>query len=665
MDPFTIAALISAGSQIIGGVMQSDAASSATKQAAGAAQTAYQNQQRAYNEARRIYAPYVAGGYAGYNALANRFGLGGPGGGSVVSDAIDQTTPGAAPSPAEILANRPDVLAEFQRLSPNNIRNNLGIDYTPEAFATWWWNQHGQYEPNNAGIPRAGGGEASRTSVIGAQGMGGDQSSPLPGGGSGKSENALAMAGGGYAGTSPLEDPSKGPGGASGGTYGNADGLNYRAPDAYQTPAFDQTYSTPAYDAPAPYSAPTYDAPAPHAAPTFDQAYQAPAYTAPAFDQSYTAPTFDRTYEEPTFSRSWTEPTYTPPPEFSFSADSFKDNEAYKFAQEQGSGRVLASASATGSLKSGAALKALQDRGQQTAYQFYAPERDAAYARYADSRDFGRQTFDADRNFSYGEYRDARGDFNTDRDFSYGAYRDARGDYQDDRDFGYGAYRDTRGDFERDRDFGRTTYQDDRDFGYGAYRDTRGDFERDRTYGRAAYEDDRDFGRSAYETDRIYGRDSYENDRDFGRTTYQDDRDFGYGATRDARSDYQDDRDFGYGQYIDTRNFDRSRYADDRNYLTDRYDRQTDDLFRFTGMGANATTATANAAIGDGTNAANYATTVGDLNAGNALQQGNIWSGVVGGVGGTASAYLTRGGQQQNALSAYLAGADKANPYLF
>lgn len=178
---------------------------------------------------------------------------------------------------------------------------------------------------------------------------------------------------------------------------------------------------------------------------------------------------------------TWEAPSYQAPPEFSFSVDSFKDNPAYKFALEQGSGQVMANSAATGALNSGAALKALQDRGQKTAYGFYADERDSAYDRY-----------------------------NTDRNFS---------------------------------------------------------------------------------------RNAYENDR----------------------------------------NFDRSTYESDRSYLTGRYDRATDDLARYTGLTQNALTGTANAYLGEGNSTADGLLGIGSASAGNALAQGNIWSQMVGSLGGQAA----------------------------
>lgn len=194
-----------------------------------------------------------------------------------------------------------------------------------------------------------------------------------------------------------------------------ADG-SYAAPNAMTAGATPGTFGNtadPTYTRPDPYQTPTYQEPG-----------------------AYQTPTFDREYDAP-------EP-------FEFSVDSFKDNPAFKFAMEQGSGQVLSSATATGALQSGAALKRLQDRGQQTAYNFYAPERDAAFRQYTDSRDFG-----------------------------YGMYRDQRADFEDERDFGRGVY-------ENDRNFGRDAYEDDRDFGRSVY-------DADRNHDRGIYESDRNY----------------------------------------------------------------------------------------------------------------------------------------------------------------------------
>lgn len=202
---------------------------------------------------------------------------------------------------------------------------------------------------------------------------------------------------------------------------------------------------------------------------------------------------------------SYSAPAYAAPSEFSFSVDSFKDNPAYKFALEQGSGQVMASSAATGALNSGAALKALQDRGQKTAYGFYADERNAAYDRY----------------------------------------------------------------------------------------------NRDRAFGRDVYESDRNFGRGVFESD--------------------------------------------------------------RNYQTGREDRQTDDLWRYLGVGQNALNATTNSIVGAGNATATGLEGIGNSQAANALAQGNIWGGVLGDLAGIAKGVLTKG----NALDGFMRGAAAASPYLY
>lgn len=180
------------------------------------------------------------------------------------------------------------------------------------------------------------------------------------------------------------------------------------------------------------------------------------------------------------------DPTWTPPPAFSFDINSFKDNPAYKFAQEEGSGRVLSSASATGALQSGAALKRLQDRGQQTAYTFFDQERDQAY-----------------------------------------------------------------------------------------------------------------------------------------------------------------------GQYLDDYKLGRANYESDRGYLTDRYDQGTDDLFRYTGVGQNALNTTSNSIMGQGEAEADGLARIGDVRAGNALQQGNIWSSIAGQVGGAAAGVINGLGTKKPSLTTW------------
>lgn len=269
---------LSIGASLLGGLMQSNAADKASDAQATAAQQALHAQQRATQQAQQLYAPGVAAYQTGLNALTQRLGL-------PTQGVAPAQTKGGQFDPAAYLAANPDVLAEYNRLSPNNLKNNLGVS-TPEQFAQWHYDQYGKFE-NRAGSP---------SQIV---------DTPAP------QQQAQAT--------------------------GNA-----LSPQSTYTP---------------------------------------PSYTAP---------------------------------EFSFDINSFKDNPAYKFALEQGSGQVMANASATGALNSGAALKALQDRGQKTGYNFYANERDSAYNRFNQDRSFGRGVYESDRNYNTG-----RQDRQTDDLFRY------------------------------------------------------------------------------------------------------------------------------------------------------------------------------------------------------------------------------------------------------
>lgn len=347
--PLVLAAGVQAGGALLGGLLQSNAANKAADRQAAAEQAAQQARERAAQKTQQLQAPGVAAYGAGLNALTGRLGL--------PTQGIAPTqTVGGAFDPAAYLAANPDVAAEFSRLSPNNLKNNLGVS-TPEQFAQWHYNQYGQYE----GRPGS---------------------------------------------------PSQ----------------------AVQTPA---------------EPAPTAAAPAAGGTPN-------------ALTGSF---------------GNTADPAWVEPEAFSFNINDFVDNPAYKFAQEQGSGQVLASSAATGALQSGAALKALQDRGQKTAYGFYDQERDAAY-----------------------------------------------------------------------------------------------------------------------------------------------------------------------DQWLNGYKLKRANYESDRGYLTDRYDRGTDDLFRYTGIGQNALNTTTNSINGVGAAEAAGLENIGQYGAGNALAQGNIWSGIAGDLAGLGAGLITGGG---------------------
>ena len=273
--------LLSIGGSLLGGVLQGNAADKAADAQASAQQQAMHAQQRATNQAQQLYAPGVAAYSGALNALTQRFGL--PT--QAIAAASGQNQRGGSFNADEYLAANPDVMAEFRRLSPNNLRNNLGIEPTPQAFAQWHYVQHGQYE-NRPGSP---------SQII-------ETAAPAPT-------------------PTPAPEQQPAPTNALAGSYGNTK-----------------------------------------------------------------------------------DPTWTPPPAFSFDIDDFKNNPAYQFALEQGSGQVMANASATGALQSGAALKRLQDRGQTTAYNFYSDERDKAYQRWLNDYNLSRGVYESDRNYLTGRY---------------------------------------------------------------------------------------------------------------------------------------------------------------------------------------------------------------------------------------------------------------------
>jgi hypothetical protein len=273
-----IGELINAGATILGGVMQSNAADKAKDAQESALQQAQYARERAANQTQQLQAPGVAAYNTALNALAERFGL------PTNTGIAAQQSRGGSFNADEYLAANPDVMAEYRRLSPNALKNNLGIDPTPQAFAQWHFNQHGQYEQR----------PGSPAQVI----------------------------------DTPVAQPA--------------------------TAAQPETQTT----------------------------------------VNNLAGAFGDTQD----------PTWTAPDPFTFNIDDFVNNPAYQFALEQGSGQVLANASATGALGSGAALKRLQDRGQQTAYNFYDQERNNAYQQWLDAYKIGRSEYEGDRNYLTNRY---------------------------------------------------------------------------------------------------------------------------------------------------------------------------------------------------------------------------------------------------------------------
>jgi hypothetical protein len=144
------------------------------------------------------------------------------------------------------------------------------------------------------------------------------------------------------------------------------------------------------------------------------------------------------------------------------------------------------------------------------------------------------------------------------------------------------------------------------------------------------------------ERDFAYG--ARNNERDFAYGVYDDSRDFDYRSSRDARGDYEDNRNFGYGQSRDA----RSDYQDTRNYLTDRFDTQTNNLFRYTDIGRGAADVLSGAATGYGRDMADLALGGGEARATNALTKGQIGADFAGDLAGTIAGAFKGGGASKS-----------------
>jgi hypothetical protein len=156
--------------------------------------------------------------------------------------------------------------------------------------------------------------------------------------------------------------------------------------------------------------------------PTAPNGYQVPAYQAPT---PYQAPA---PYVAPE------RPTLAP---LDVSLDAYEASPDYLYQLTEGSRNLNANFGAKGMLQSGAAMKALQKFGQDSALEDYSQF----------------------RNYKTGQYQwDAnRSDSNYNWDTSFG-----RSNYETDRTFGRGVYED-------DRDFGRGVYENDRTYVAGRY----------------------------------------------------------------------------------------------------------------------------------------------------------------------------------------------------
>jgi len=360
--PWMAAAIV--GSSIIGGAASAiaggKAASSAQKAAdaqAAASREATELQRQQYEQTRADYAPFRQQGLTALAAINQRMGLTNP----AIGDAISAYDPAAtnaalagtpkADFASQYLTDNPDVMAEFQRLSPNNLKNNYGIT-TPQEFAQWHYSNYGQQEGRQWAPEAAAQAPATNAALVN-------------GGGAPAAQGA---------GTGTYLDAAKQSGVYSSGT--STTRPEYTRPAETTRPEFS---AAPTYQAPTLTAAPTYNAPTLTAAPTYTSK---PLSAAPTMERPEMAP-LDVSKE-----------AYIPSPD-------------YQYQLEQGNRNVLGELSALGGLESGAAMKRLQEVGQNTALADYTQWRDYTTGQYNLDRNRSdtNYAFDAnraDRNWQFG-----------------------------------------------------------------------------------------------------------------------------------------------------------------------------------------------------------------------------------------------------------------------
>lgn len=274
-------------------------------------------------------------------------------------------------------------------------------------------------------------------------------------------------------------------------TYGKAEGR--QLPPA---PATAQTGTAGASGVPA-FTRPQ-EAPAPQVMPRQD-------FARPADQQAPTAsarPTFERPAEtqRQTYSRTDMAP-------LDVGMGAFRDSGEYAAAEYdigRQSGATTAALAATGGLQSGAALKRLQEIGQDNKVKYYGQFRGATTDQYNTDRNRSDNIFSQDR--AYGATN-----FENDR---------ARSDNM----------------FAADRAYGNTNYENDRQSATDAYRYSQnradGNFADDRDFGTATYDADRNFGQGVYESNRARTDSLFNQDRGYGTDLAMSNRDFTAGQTQ-------------------------------------------------------------------------------------------------------------------------------------
>lgn len=184
-------------------------------------------------------------------------------------------------------------------------------------------------------------------------------------------------------------------------TAGQAEGRQVPVYEAQTQTAQTPTDAPPAPTAPVRREGPVTTAtglpgtPAPSAADIdADGFYTAPRPT-PQAAPTYTAPTLAAapTYTAPTYRETQNAP-------LDVSIGSYEQSPDYGFQLDQGNRNILANAAATGAGQSGAALKRLQEYGQNLAMGDYGQWRDYATGQYNTNRNFTANRDDAANSFN-------------------------------------------------------------------------------------------------------------------------------------------------------------------------------------------------------------------------------------------------------------------------
>lgn len=285
--------------------------------------------------------------------------------------------------------------------------------------------------------------------------------------------------------------------------------------------------------------------------------------------------------------------------------DAFKASPDFQFQLDQGNRNIMANRAALGSLDSGAALKELQEYGQNLALGDYNQWRDYTTDEWWKSAgrldqnymfDASRsdRNYDADRSFDWLTYQ--YGQDRADRTYEHDLARYDR-NYDSDRAFGWNQYQYGQDRADRSYEFDQNrldrNYDSDRDFGFAQYR-----------YGQ-------DRSDRLYESDREYDWRAYTYGQDRADDLYSEDYDNAYEQWRYRNDMLQ--RSHEWDTSLEQRNFESDRaygdsvYEDDRDYATGRFDAYTDDLMKIAAMGltglgyaSGATQGIANAITGNG-----------------------------------------------------------------